>query len=259
MSVTLDNKRILVTRPKHQADHLCELITANGGQAIAFPTIEIQAVDKPDTIFKSSDALFEYDFVVFVSRNAVKIAFDQFQNLVNLPERINIVAIGAGTADALSDVSFTNVIHAGKQADSEALLNLAEMQQERITGKKVLIVRGVGGREYLADNLTKRGAKVDYAEVYKRCLPEFDVKDSHIIWQDTKPDAIVITSNDGLNNLVHMTSETDQPQLFTTPLVLMSSRSDNLAKELGFVSDTSIAIDKNDEGLLSALLDLVGE
>ncbi len=259
MSVSLDKKRILVTRPKHQAEHLCELITANGGQAIAYPTIEIQPVKDHDKILVNSNALSEYNFIVFVSRNAVKMAFDHYLSLASLPAHITVFAIGAGTAETLSSLNIKNVIHAGTQADSEALLNLSEMQEERLTSKKALIIRGVGGREYLADNLKSRGASVDYAEVYKRCLPEYDVKDSHEIWQDIKPDATVITSNDGLNNLVHLTPETDQPQLFSTPLVLMSARSDNLAKELGFVSVTSTAIDKNDEGLLSALLDLVGE
>lgn len=259
MSVTLDKKRILVSRPKHQAEHLCELITANGGQAIAYPTIEIQPVKDPDKILVRENAFSEFDIIVFVSRNAAKMAFDHYLSLASLPVHIKVFAIGAGTAETLSSLNIKNVIHAGVHADSEALLNLPEMQKERLAGKKVLIIRGVGGREYLADNLKSRGASVDYAEVYKRCLPEYDVKDSHNIWQDIKPDAIVITSNDGLNNLVHLTPETDQPQLFTTPLVLMSARSDNLAKELGFVSVTGIAIDKNDEGLLSVLLDLVGE
>lgn len=259
MSVTLDKKRILVTRPKHQAEHLCELITANGGQAIAYPTIEIHPVNDPDKILVRKNAFSEFDFIVFVSRNAVKMAFEHYLILASLPAHIKVFAIGTGTAETLSSLNVKNVSHAGLHADSEALLNLPEMQEEWLTGKKALIIRGVGGREYLADNLKSRGASVDYAEVYKRCLPEYDVKDSHKIWQDIMPDAIIITSNDGLNNLVHLTAETDQPQLFTTPLVLMSARSDNLAKELGFISITGIAIDKNDEGLLSVLLDLVGE
>lgn len=259
MSLKLDKKRILVTRPKHQANHLCEIITANGGEAIAYPTIEIQPVKVPDRILVKGSVFSEFDFIVFVSRNAVKMAFDNYLSVADLPAHIKLFAIGAGTAEMLASLNIMNVIHAGVQADSEALLCLPEMQQETISDKKVLIIRGVGGREYLADNLTKRGASVDYAEVYKRCLPEYDVKDRHKIWQDIRPDAIVVTSNDGLNNLVHLTAEIDQPQLFTTPLVLMSARSDNLAKELGFVSVTGIAVDKNDEGLLSALLDLLGE
>lgn len=259
MSVTLDKKRILVTRPKHQADPLCELIRSNKGQAIAYPTIEIQPANTHAKILVRENTFSEFDFIVFVSRNAVKMAFDHYLSLVSLPAHIKVFGIGAGTAETLSSFNIKNVIHAGAQADSEALLGLPEMQEERLTGRKVLIIRGVGGREYLADNLKGRGASVEYAEVYKRCLPEYDVKDSHKIWQDIKPDAIIVTSNDGLNNLVHLTPETDQPQLFATPLVLMSARSDNLAKELGFVSVTGIAIDKNDQGLLSALLDLVGE
>ncbi|GJM04509.1 MAG: uroporphyrinogen-III synthase [marine bacterium B5-7] len=259
MSVTLDKKRILVTRPKLQAGYLCELITANGGQVIAFPTIEIQPVKDPDKILVRSNALSEYDFIVFVSRNAVNMAFEHYLKPAGLPADLKVFAIGAGTAEVLYNLNIKDVIHAGVHADSETLLSFPEMQKETLDGKKALIIRGVGGREYLADNLRKRGASVDYAEVYERCLPEYDVKDSHKIWQDIKPDAIVITSNDGLTNLLRLTLETDQSQLFNTPLVLMSARSDSLAKESGFVSDTSIAINKSDEGLLLALLDLVGE
>jgi uroporphyrinogen-III synthase len=255
----LDKKRILVTRPRHQAARLCELISANGGKAISYPSIEIQAVDDQDSLLKNKEALSEYVLVIFVSRNAVKIVFENYIDTNTLPKDVQFVAIGAGTADALSELGITNLIHAGVQADSETLLQLPELQSKSVTGKKILIVRGIGGREYLADNLQSRGAEVTYAEVYKRCLPEYDAQDGHTIWQEIKPDAIIISSNDGLINLVSLTADTDQVQLFSTPLVLMSVRSVNLAKELGFTSAMSIAKDKNDEGLLSALLDLMGE
>ncbi len=85
MNVTLEKKRILVTRPKHQANYLCELIAANGGQAIAFPTIDIQPIDDPDNVLLKSDAFSEIDFIVFVSRNAVKMAFDNYMSRASLP------------------------------------------------------------------------------------------------------------------------------------------------------------------------------
>ena len=257
--MSLKKKRILVTRPKHQADHLCKLISSNGGEAIAFPTIDIQPINESDESLVKSNAFSEYDFIIFISRNAVEIAFDRYLSLARLPAHIKIFAIGAGTADVLLARNIKNVIHAGVQADSRAFLNLSQMQKRRLKDKKVLIIRGIGGRQYLADNLKSRGASVDYAEVYKRCLPEQDVNNIYQEWQNTKLDAIVITSNEGLNNLVSLVSENDHSQLFNTPLVLMSTRNDNLAKELGFVSNTSIAINKSDEGLLLAILDLVGE
>ncbi len=259
MSVTLNNKRILVTRPRHQAEHLCELILNSGGESILFPTIEIQPVidsEKLSTQFQNTN---EDDFILFVSRNAVKIAFDHYIEETDLTERIQFVAIGAGTADALADMNINNVLHAGIQADSETLLQLPELQAGQIRDKKILIVRGVGGRELLAGVLKARGASVDYAEVYTRSLPKYEMKDSHEIWNDIKPDAVIVSSNDGLNNLMNLISENDWQQLFSTRLVAMSTRTADLAKVLGFISEIGIAKDKNDEGLLSALLELVGD
>jgi uroporphyrinogen-III synthase len=259
VSVTLNNKKILVTRPKHQADYLCDIISDNGGQAVSFPTIEIQAVEKSENLSALFNTINEYDFVIFVSRNAARIAFDLYLDESDIPEQVQVVAIGSGTADILTGLSITKVLHAGLQADSETLLQIPELQKEILQDKKILIVRGVGGRSLLADNLKDRGASVEYAEVYKRCLPEYEMKDSHKIWQDIKPEAVIVTSNEGLNNLVSLTLENDQQQLFSTPLVAISERNADLAKELGFISELRVAKGKNDEGLLSALLELVGE
>ena len=41
MSSNLAGLKILITRPVHQSEHLCQLIIAQGGQPIRLPTIEI--------------------------------------------------------------------------------------------------------------------------------------------------------------------------------------------------------------------------
>lgn len=259
MSITLNNKRILVTRPRHQANHLCEIISENGGQAVLFPTIEIKPEEKTEKLLSKLNAINNYDFVIFVSRNAVNVAFDLCLAGSQISEEVTLVAIGSGTAKALTKLNITKVIHAGLQADSETLLQIPELQDEVIQDKKVLIVRGVGGRSLLADNLIDRGASVTYAEVYRRCIPEYEIKEMHEIWQDIKPEAGIVTSNEGLNNLVSLTPGDDRQQLFKTPLVAISTRNAVLAKELGFMSEIKVAKNKNDEGLLSALLKLVGD
>ena len=258
MSVTLNNKRILITRPGHQADHLCELIANAGGECVLFPTIEIQATLNSEKLSNCFSEIDEYDFVIFVSRNAVKAAFDHYLP-PDLPETIQLLAIGSGTAAVLAGMNLTNVLHAGVQADSESLLQLPELQSDFVRNKKILIVRGIGGRELLADNLKTRGAIVDYAEVYKRCLPEYEIQERHEIWQNNVPEAVIVSSNEGLENLLKLTQEADRKQLFKTPLVVMSVRNADLAKEKGFVSDIEIAKNKNDEGLLAAVLELVGD
>ena len=58
--------------------------------------------------------------------------------------------------------------------DSEALLELASLR-EAIAGPdpRVLILRGEGGRELLAERLRELGASVEYLELYRRELPRY--------------------------------------------------------------------------------------
>lgn len=259
MSKTLNNKKILVTRPRHQASQLCELISNSGGTSILFPTIEIRPILDSESLSDCFQNIDQFTFIIFVSRNAVKVTFENYLDHKNLSEQQQFLAIGSGTAAVLSEMKMINILHAGIQADSESLLLIPELAQEFVKNKKVLIVRGVGGRELLADDLKKRGAQVDYAEVYERCLPEYGIQECHKIWQNDSPDAVIVSSNEGLENLITLTAKDDRKQLFNTALVVMSDRNADLAKETGFVSKIKVTTEKSDEGLLSALQELVGD
>jgi len=260
VSVTLNNKRILVTRPEHQAEHLCELISNIGGDSILFPTIEIKFILDSKNLLNCFSHINKYDFVIFVSRNAVAAVVDNYLSQTDLSlAQIQLLAIGAGTAAAMAEMNMTEVLHAGIQADSESLLKLPALQGELVEDKKILIVRGVGGRELLAEGLKARAALVDYAEVYERRLPEYKAQERLEIWQGLKPEAIIVSSNQGFNNLLKLTLEENQQQLFNTPLVVMSARTADLAKDQGFVQGIAVAKNKNDQGLVSALLELVGD
>jgi len=250
---------VLVTRPKHQADHLCELISNAGGKSIRFPTIEIQNILNSESLSSCFTEISQYHLVIFVSRNAVDVVFGNYLVPSELPEQLQLLAIGSGTAAALNELSVVDILHAGIQADSESLLLIPELQSDFIKNKKILIVRGTGGRELLADTLKSRGAIVDYAEVYKRCLPEYDIQERCRLWQNNKPDVVIVSSNEGLENLLKLTQVENKQQLFKSPLVVMSERNANLARELGFISNIGIAKAKSDEGLLNTVLDLVGD
>jgi uroporphyrinogen-III synthase len=258
VSTTLKNKRILITRPQHQANQLSELIKEKGGDVILFPTIEIRPVLKSEKLVNCFANINNYDLLIFISRNAVTVTFENYLE-PELITTVKVMAIGVGTMSALSELKLNDVLHAGEQGDSESLLQLSELQESSVQNKNILIIRGIGGRELLADSLRKRGAVVEYAEVYQRCLPEYEIQQCDEIWQNQSPDAVIVSSNEGLTNLLKLTTKENQIKLFNTPLVVMSNRNAKLAKQSGFVSDTGIAKSKNDEGLLSALLDVVGD
>ena len=259
MTATLNNKRILVTRPEHQAGHLGELISQSGGENILFPTIDILAVLNSEILINRFNHIDEYQLIIFVSRNAVNSVFEHYLKQSDLSGSVQLFAIGSGTAAALAARNMTEVLHAGGQADSESLLQLEALQNEFVQNKNVLIVRGVGGRELLADVLTARGASVEYAEVYQRCLPEYEQQYRSDIWQKHNPHAVIVSSNEGLNNLLTLTLAKDQKQLFNTPLVVMSARTVDFAKEMGFIAEIEVAQTKDDAGLMTALLQLAGD
>lgn len=255
----LYNKRIWITRPAGQADALCQLIEQIGGEAVRIPTIEIQPIiDEPIASDYFND-LAQYDHIIFISRNAVKIAFAHYIKKPQSLAHKSLFAIGAGTAKALAEHTMHNVQQAGQQADTETLLAVSALQAAQVHGQTILIVQGMGGRDLLKTHLLQRGAKVQCAAIYRRCLPVYEAGYLKKQWQDKPPDAMIVSSNDGLQNLLNLTVQQQRQSLFKTPLVVMSNRGLSLAKKIGFNAPLAVATAKTDQGLLSALLNIVGE
>ena len=104
--------------------------------------------------------------LVFVSTNAVQYAFPLLPD--QLPLDIGVAAIGQATANALDAVGLPATL-VPERMDSEGLLALPELADLR--GRHVIVLRGNGGRELLADTLVERGATLQQVEVYRRRLP----------------------------------------------------------------------------------------
>jgi len=251
----LNNKRILITRPNQQADHLSSLITNYGGISVKFPTVEIQPLSRTNELTECFNRIGRYNFIIFISRSAAKIAIEQFVKNVDLIKHIQLVAIGPSTAKELSSYNLKNIIFPLDDADTEGLLNLEEMQSDNVSDKNILIIRGIGGRQLLAKSLKERGAIVDYIEIYERKLPVYEEHEINKIWHDNNPDAVVVTSNEVLNNLIVLLNNNTK-KLLTIPLVTMSERIAEYAREKGFVSTISVVREKSDDGILTSLLEL---
>jgi uroporphyrinogen-III synthase len=240
----LADTKILVTRPNHQADHLCQLVEQAGGQAIRLPVIEIVAPYNFDTLYNYQYHLDSLDFAIFVSANAVEYTLPIILRNRSLPKHLKFAAIGKKTMECLLKWHLP-VLCAPSPYNSEALLDLPELQQ--VKNKAIAIFRGEGGRELLADTLRKRGAIVDYVNVYQRACPATPT------WiNDIKVDVAVATSVEGLQNLFKMLKSCHW--IKTLPLVLMSERMQESARKLGSTAPLFIAPYASDEGLLEAML-----
>jgi uroporphyrinogen-III synthase len=196
---TLTNKRILITRTRHQASDLAAQLEALGATPILIPTIEIV----PPNSFHALDAalicLRTYDWLVFTSPNAVE-AFHrraQFLHLTQLPK--HIAAIGPATLTAANAIGLTvDLVPPQYIAESLATALLPEAP-----GKSFLFIRAAEARDILPQTLTAAGATVTIAEAYRNQLPPDSIPAlQHLFATPANyPDAITFTSASTARNL----------------------------------------------------------
>ncbi len=246
----LAGKRILVTRPLEQADRLIDLIRSSGGEAVMFPAIEILGPSDHAILNKQIDLLHTYDLAIFISPTAVKHGVKHLTARRAWPSGLPIAAVGPGSARALEACGFQRIILPTGHSDSEALLALPELN--RVSGKRIIIFRGEGGREVLATTLRQRGAEVVYAECYRRAKPVSSlapILESHL---RTPLSAITITSTEALNNLLDIAGTTNQPVLADIPFFVPHQRIAESARQRGI--QTVITAEGGDAGLVEGMV-----
>ena len=195
----LTNRRILITRTRHQASGLAAQLEALGATAVTIPTIEIV----PPASFAALDAaltcLRTYDWLLFTSANAVE-AFHrraQLLHLTQLPKHIAV--IGPATLNAANSIGLTvDLIPPRYIAES-----LAEALLPEAPGKSFLLVRAAEARDHLPETLTTAGATVTIAEAYRNQLPPDSIPALKALFASPEhyPDAITFTSASTARNL----------------------------------------------------------
>ena len=87
-------------------------------------------------------------------------------------------------------------------ASSDAVLAMTELLQPGpMTARSVLIVRGVGGLETLAEGLRARGFHVEYFEAYERFRPPTDMAELTAMLRAAPRVVLLLTSGEALTNL----------------------------------------------------------
>ena len=247
---------ILVTRPAQMNAKLAELIRVAGGEAILFPTLEIAEVADSAPLYAIIERLEQFDLAIFISPNAADKGMALIRSKRELPPGLKIAAVGQGSKNALTRQGVAGVLVAPHGNDSEALLALPELQQ--VAGWRVVIFRGEGGRETLAEELKRRGAEVRYAECYRRRKPESDPAPLLALGESGEIAAITVTSTESARNLRDMLGEATRDGkrldwLKRTPLFALHPRIAAAARELGW--EKVFVTGPGDEGLVEGLIE----
>ena len=250
----LAGRGILVTRPREQAAGLAGRIHALGGTPILYPVLEILDVSDLSELDALIGRLDTFDLAIFISPTAVHKAMNLVRARREWPLGLRAAAIGRGSAKELAHYGLASVLAPSGKFDSEQLLALPELQQ--VAGQRVVIFRGDGGREILGDTLTARGARVEYAECYRRSRPDAGAGELLRHWARAELDAVTVTSSEGLRNLYDMVGKLARHWLKRTPLFVPHERIAAAARELGL--ERVELTGPGDDGLMDALVAYYG-
>ncbi len=232
MSLPLAGRRILVTRPEAQSAGLSEQIATRGGEAVCFPLIEISPVDDWSAFDAAMARLETVQLLIFISPNAVDFSLPRLMAGHAWPRTLLAAAIGPGTVRRLNDFGIAGVIVPEIRFDSEALLELSPLQASVVGGRNVLILRGNGGRDLLAETLRARGANVECVTCYRRSAPQNAVQVVSLL-RDAALDALTLSSSEGLRNLLELLDTDSLDRLRALPVFVPHPRIAEEAERLG--------------------------
>ncbi|SDH59425.1 fused uroporphyrinogen-III synthase HemD/membrane protein HemX [Paraburkholderia phenazinium] len=260
---------VVVTRPAGQSAALAAQLAAAGIATLEFPLIDIAPAEDAGPLHAALGALERYALVVFVSPNAVDYAFGQFGSI--WPHALPVGVVGPGSVAALArhgvEAPAYRVISPSAAEDDEAARFDSEglfaaidaaLEVASLEGKRVLIVRGDGGREWLAERLREAGVEVETVAAYRRLVPEPSIG----AWTRVhellagEPHAWLVTSSEGVRNLDELAREHlntgEIAQLKRATLVTPHPRIAQTARGLGF--DSITVSGAGDERIAHALL-----
>ncbi len=184
---------ILITRQLEKSKKFSLLLNKNNIKNFIYPVILIKNI-KPKKI--DLENLKKSDLVIFTSPNSISSIADLLKPSV-IKDKI-IVSIGESTKEILESIKIKVNIVPKINFSSESLL--CEIKKNKISNKKIIIIKGTGGRNLLKSELSKNNYVFEDMNVYERNIPSnIDIIPTEVFKNISH---ICITSVDILNNLI---------------------------------------------------------
>jgi uroporphyrinogen III methyltransferase/synthase len=239
----LFGKRVLVTRPAHQARPLSQLLRDAGATPIEAPTIRIVAPEDPEPLREAVAGLRDYDWVLLTSRNGVDALFAELDRQggdVRRLGRAALAAIGPKTAEALRERGLVPDLVPNEyrgEAVADAVVDAlgASARQAR-----VLLPRAREAREVLPERLRAAGATVDVVEAYRTVLPpEEDQERIRQLVRDRAVDVLTFTASSTVRQLVEIVGPSAPELLRPCTLASIGPITTETAEGLGLRVDVT--------------------
>ncbi|MFT4938128.1 MAG: uroporphyrinogen-III synthase [Paraglaciecola sp.] len=231
--------RFLLLRPQAKYQQSCQQFLQAGLSTVGVGLIDtVTDQDALSQLALKIDQLDPHSMLIVTSTVAAELIT---QGNYQWPDGIKVFAVGNSTGRILANSGFKPIIP--EQASTEGLLALPELSQ--VEQKKIIVIKGHGGRKDLVEQLCQRHAQVEQWQLYRRVsVTKPNCTEG---WHAAQINCIIATSGE----LIAAAFEHfDAQWLQTVSWIVVSKRTADIAAKLGvekiFVSD-----DASDEALIT--------
>lgn len=225
--------KILITRPRAQADDLAEKLHAAGFEAILFPVIEIRPIENNIALDRALEQLSRYEWIVFTSVNAVNVVFERLSSSLKKEVlSVKFATIGPKTAKALRARGVISDFLPDEYVAEAILPGLGDMR-----GKWVLLPRAEIARKALPEAIANAGGIPHEISVYKTLPAQPDPNGLTVLKSGVN--VITLTSPSTVRNFVAIAKQNrlDPFHLPNNPIfVCIGPITEQAAKEEGLVN-----------------------
>ena len=245
-------KRILITRPRAQADDFASKLSEAGFEPIYFPVIDIKPVENNLALERALAKLNCYEWIVFTSVNAVEVVFDRYSSFIKEEKReVKVATIGPKTAEALQARGITPDFVPQEYVAEAILPGLGDL-----VGKWVLLPRAEIARQALPEAIFEAGGVPHQITVYKTLPAQPDPDGLAALRSGV--DVITLTSSSTVRNFIAIAEQNglDPLDLPNNPLfACIGPITEQAANEAG-LPNLIVAKEYTTDGLITALRDL---
>jgi len=242
--------KILITRPRAQANTFAENLRKAGLEPVCFPVIEIQPIENNIALQRALSKLHCYDWLVFTSVNGVDAVWDMLigMGVAHIPENVRVAAIGPKTAEALNSHDIVPSFVPDEYVAEAIMPGLGDL-----LGRWVLLPRAEIARKALPEAIVQAGGVAHEIVVYRTMPVKPDPQG--LLALHAGLDVVALTSPSTVHNFVAIVRAAglDPHSLPGNPVFACIGPITEQAAQMEDLPNRIVADEYTTEGLIKAI------
>ena len=231
---SLNNKTILITKSKAEAEKSIRQLADQGAEIIYFPTVKVLPLLNSPELNDALNIFGRFDYLVFTSTNAVEVFSDIAKKKRLDLSKVKIAAVGKSTSEECENVGLPVDIIPDEFSAEGLIYKFSEFD---LTNKKIFIPGSSLSSGELNMGLSELGAQVFSVPIYDVVKNDLiNLKAEHQKIQRKHPGIFIFTSPSSFSNFLKLMNVSDADKFFGKSVICaIGTTTEKAIREYGLV------------------------